>query len=236
VLPRRQFLRDGGLAAAALLAGGRLAGEAPASAQTSLAAKEQVEVLPVEDLMREHGVLRRTLLVFDRARLLLTGQQPLPPDVIKKAAGIIDTFIQQYHEQLEEKHVFPMTRKLPALAELTNTLQQQHDAGRKLIDWVGKNSSADDLKKAEVRQKLVDYLAAFERMYRPHAAQEDTVLFPAFHEMLSPREYEKLGDEFEGQETKALGEGGFEKYVARVAQLEKELGIADLAQFTPKLS
>ena len=34
---------------------------------------------------------------------------------------------------------------------------------------------------------------------------------------------------------KLFGEDGFEKIVAQVAQIEKALGIYDLAQFTPKI-
>ena len=42
-----------------------------------------------------------------------------------------------------------------------------------------------------------------------------------------------LGEEFEDKEEELFGEGGFEKVVAEVAELEKRLGIYELAQFTP---
>ena len=70
-------------------------------------------------------------------------------------------------------------------------------------------------------------------MYRPHAAREDTVLFPALHRIVSPHEYDALGEEFEQQEHRLFGEDGFEKVVDEVARLERQLGIEDLAQFTP---
>ena len=82
--------------------------------------------------------------------------------------------------------------------------------------------------------KLADALRAFLRMYRPHEAREDTVLFPAFRSIVSPHEYDALGDDFEKKEDELFGDEGFFKVVNQVADLEKKLGIYDLAQFTPK--
>ena len=72
------------------------------------------------------------------------------------------------------------------------------------------------------------------RMYRgPHAAREDTVLFPALHELLSNKEMDALGDQFEDEENRRFGNRGFEKTVEQVAAIEKELG--DLSTSTSSL-
>jgi len=81
--------------------------------------------------------------------------------------------------------------------------------------------------------KLRDTLHLFVRMYEPHEAREDTVLFPAFRKIVSPNEYDALGEDFEKKEHELFGEEGFEKNVEEVSKLEKALGIYDLAQFTP---
>jgi len=83
-------------------------------------------------------------------------------------------------------------------------------------------------------EKLADTLRSFLRMYRPHEAREDTVLFPAFRTIVSAHEYDALGDDFEKKEDELFGDEGFFKVVDQVAQLEKKLGIYELAQFTPK--
>jgi hypothetical protein len=70
-------------------------------------------------------------------------------------------------------------------------------------------------------------------MYRPHEAREDTVLFPALHQILKPMEYDALGDEFEDKERELFGSDGFEKVVDEIAGLEKKLGIYELSAFTP---
>ena len=71
-------------------------------------------------------------------------------------------------------------------------------------------------------------------MYAPHEAREDTVLFPALHEIMSAHEYGALGEDFEKKEHQLFGKEGFEGMVDRIAAIEKELGIYDLRQFTPR--
>ena len=72
-------------------------------------------------------------------------------------------------------------------------------------------------------------------MYSPHEEREDTVLFPAYRTIVSAHEYDSLGEDFEEKEHKMFGEDGFEKYVEKVAELEKSLGIFDLSRFTPEV-
>jgi hemerythrin-like domain-containing protein len=200
----------------------------PGSAQ----GKEQVGVTPTEDLMREHGLLKRILLIYDEVRDRIAAQKDFPPDAIVNSANIIRSFIEQYHEKLEEDHLFPRFRKHNLLVDLVNTLQQQHEAGRKVTEQVLALAGAGAKAKAD-KEKLADALHKFVRMYAPHEAREDTVLFPALHTIVSPHEYDALGEDFEKKEHQMFGKEGFEGMVPRVAEIEKQLGIYDLAQFTP---
>src|SRR4051812_20130992 len=63
---------------------------------------EEEEVAPPEDLMREHGVLKRILLVYEEAIRRIDAKQDFPPDPVRNGSGIIRTFIEDYHEKLEE--------------------------------------------------------------------------------------------------------------------------------------
>jgi hemerythrin-like domain-containing protein len=114
-------------------------------------------------------------------------------------------------------------------------LLQQHDGGRKLTDITLRYANLKSLKQADERKQLRDSMAQFIRMYSPHEAREDTVLFPAFRKIVSKNEYDSLGEDFEKKEHEFFGDDGFEKMVDRVANIEKALGIYDLAQFTPKV-
>jgi hemerythrin-like domain-containing protein len=118
--------------------------------------------------------------------------------------------------------------------DLTRVLKEQHAAGRALTAEILKHATPESLKDEQGNQQLVKSIQRFIRMYRPHEAHEDTVLFPAFHSLFTEAEFDKLGDRFEKKEEQMLGKAGFEGTLNEVAELEKTLGIYDLSLFTPR--
>jgi hemerythrin-like domain-containing protein len=184
--------------------------------------------------MQEHGVLRRLLLIYDDlARRLQQGQE-FRLDVLKEATGLIRRFVEDYHEKDEEEYLFTRFEKAGKMVELVKVLYQQHQAGRQLTVHLQGLLAPDLLSQPTARLQAASDLSAFTRMYRPHAAREDTVLYPAFRSVISPKEFMALGESFEDKEEKLFGKDGFEKIVGQVADLEKQLGIYELTQFTPK--
>ena len=211
-------------------------GPVPGEPQATEAKKAtpEEEVSPAEDLMREHGILKRIMLVYGEALRRLDAREDLPPEALAESAGIIRNFIEDYHERLEENFLFPRFRKANTLVDLVDVLEAQHRAGRRVTDATMRLSNLKAIRDPEQRRLLADSLRAFIRMYAPHEAREDTVLFPALHRIVSGHDYDALGEQFEDEEHRLFGEDGFEKIVDRVAGVEKRLGIYDLAQFTPK--
>jgi hemerythrin-like domain-containing protein len=195
---------------------------------------ESEGISPPEDLMREHGVLNRVLLIYEEHRRRLEAKQDFDLAVLSDAAGIIRHFVEDYHEKLEEDYLFPRFKKAGKLVDLVDTLLQQHQAGRRLTAQIQQLAVAGTAKDDAKRRQLSGTLHSFIRMYRPHEAREDTVLFPAFRKVVSPHEYGALGEEFEKKEDQLFGDEGYFKVVGQVAGLEKKLGIYELAQFTPK--
>ncbi|HEX4824342.1 MAG TPA: hemerythrin domain-containing protein [Candidatus Polarisedimenticolaceae bacterium] len=192
------------------------------------------DVSPAEDLMREHGVLKRILLVYREGIRRLDASQDLPPQAIADSATIVRTFIEDYHEKLEEDFLFPRFRKARVQQDLVDVLEAQHHAGRTVTEETLHLANASGIATQDGRRALSTSLAAFIRMYEPHEAREDTVLFPALRTIISPNEYDALGDDFEKREHELFGKDGFEGIVERVATIEKTLGLYDLAQFTPQ--
>jgi hemerythrin-like domain-containing protein len=192
------------------------------------------EISAPEDLMREHGVLNRILLVYEEGLRRLRAREDVPPEAFHKPATLVRKFVEDYHEKLEEKFIFPPFEKQKKLADLVAVLRRQHDAGRKLTDVVLRAATVDQFRKPEVRQEVIRSCEAFIRMYRPHEAREDTVLFPALYKVVGAKEVKELGEQFEKEEHRLFGDEGFEKAVEEVAAIEKQLGIDDLASFTPK--
>lgn len=195
-------------------------------------AGEGDEVTPGEDLMREHGVLRRVMFLYDEAIRRLDGSEDVPGDALFSAAGVVRRVIEDYHEKLEEDFLFPRFERAGKHTDLVTVLRRQHQAGR-LVTADVLTLAREPLREQAARRKLADRLRAFNRMYRPHAAREDTVLFPALRALVGAKAYADLGEQFEEKEHRMLGDEGFEKAVAEVAELEAALGIADLASFTP---
>jgi hemerythrin-like domain-containing protein len=233
---RRHFLQHTSIASAGLL----LPAVAFANPQkpASPEKKDAEDISPAEDLMREHGVLNRILLIYDDHLRMLAAKQTFDGSVLVAAADIIRHFVEDYHEKLEEDFLFPRFRKAGKQVKLVDTLLAQHKAGRLLTAQIRELAALPTLKYvsdkgASDAEKLTDALGSFLRMYRPHEAREDTVLFPAFRSIVSPHEYDALGDDFEKKEDELFGDEGFFKVVDQVAELEKKLGIYDLAQFTP---
>jgi hemerythrin-like domain-containing protein len=241
---RRHLVLLGGAAAAAAL-GGACASSSPAPSTAGEkdhetkgmegkgADKKEEEVTPAEDLMREHGALNRILLVYEEGIRRLDAQGQPPIEVLSTAAGIVQRFIEDYHEKLEEDFLFPRFEKAGKLVDLVAVLRRQHDAGRRLTQQI-QRMTAGPIDKPEARSGLATALRAFVRMYRPHEAREDTVLFPALRDVIEAKELAELGERFEDKEHELFGKEGFEGVVAQVATLEQQFGIHELDQFTPR--
>jgi hemerythrin-like domain-containing protein len=186
-----------------------------------------------EDLMKEHGVLNRCLLIYEEGMRRLHNREDTGPEVFQHTAELVRHFVEEYHEQNEEKYIFPEFDRAGKLVDLVNTLRSQHRAGRSVTAEILRLCEPDTYRAAENRKKLVDACQRFIRMYRPHEAREDTVLFPTLRTILSPKQVESLGARMEEDEKKVLGEEGFERSLEQVASIEKQLGIYELGQFTP---
>jgi hemerythrin-like domain-containing protein len=225
--PRRKFLAS----TSALIVSSAVLPLPSLPAQSKTPAKkkqEEEDVSTNEDLMREHGVLNRILLIYDEAVRRIQAKEKFDQEIITKSAGLIQRFIEDYHEKLEENYLFPRFEKAGKLVDLVKTLRAQHAAGRNVTGSILVSVKSGDLNATAVS------LAAFVRMYRPHEAREDTVLFPALHDIVSKHEYDALGEQFDAIERKTFGGDGFDMAVDQVTALEKQFGIYDLAQFTPR--
>jgi len=165
----------------------------------------------------------------------MNNKEEFNPAFINQTATIVRDFVEDYHEKLEEDYLFPRLEKANRLTDLTAILRRQHKGGRGVTEQVlaltknGRSLQGDDT------NELITLLQAFNTMYRPHEAREDTILFPAFKEVVSRHEYDALGEDFEKKEHEKFGDNGFVTMVDRVAEIEKQIGIYDLNQFTPRV-
>jgi hemerythrin-like domain-containing protein len=224
---RRTLLRAA-VSAAAVALTGTIVGGAPRLARAkSKRDGEEAEVTPGEDLMQEHGVLERVLLVYDAAAGRIERSESVDTAVVGRAADIVRRFVEDYHEKNEEQFVFPRLQTAHREVELVATLLRQHERGRQLTDEILRESAK------RPTGVLAERLRSFVAMYRPHAAREDTVVFPAFREVVGRNGYRELGETFEDREHELFGKKGFERFVREVADCERAYGVYDLAKMTP---
>jgi hemerythrin-like domain-containing protein len=196
-------------------------------------AEPEKEVGATEDLMREHGVIRRVLVVYrESAARLRSDPGSVPPEALQRAATLMRTFGEEYHEKmLEEAYIFPVVKDAGGGSDaVIRALLAQHQRGREITDYVLVVTRGQRLRQAA--PELATTLDAFARMYEEHAAIEDTVVFPTWKARLSGHDLEEMGDRFEDIEHRTFGHDGFESAVQQVTAIEKELGI-DLAGFLP---
>jgi hemerythrin-like domain-containing protein len=192
------------------------------------------EVTATEDLMREHGVLRRALLVYSAAAIKLrTNASSIAPDALQKTAKLFRAFGEEYHEKkLEEAHIFPAVRKGGGeAASYPDILVAQHNRGREITDYIVSVTQGAKLGTSNA-EALAKSLEAFVLMYRNHAAREDTIIFPAWKQTLTGRQLDEMNDKFEDIEHEQFGEDGFEDAAKQISAIEGSLGLADISQFT----
>jgi hemerythrin-like domain-containing protein len=193
------------------------------------------DVTATEDLMREHGVLRRALVVYrEAATRLRQDASSVPPDVLEKTAQLFRVFGEDYHEKkLEEAFIFPLIKKFRNPAEAyVDVLFNQHARGRDITDYVLSVTKGDRIP-SNAATSLVTALESFARMYEVHAAIEDTVVFPAWKSSLGESELDELGAKFEEIEVEHFGDDhGFEAAVDRMREIEASMGLSDLSTFT----
>lgn len=181
--------------------------------------------------MHEHGALDRILLIYEEALRRLRSRQSFDPAPLARSGKIMRDFIEGHHERLEEDYVFPRLQQAGRLPRVVDTLLKQHRAGRRLTETVIDLSTPTHLKDRRAVSVLQTAMTQFIYMYRPHAAREDTEIFPAFREVVTPQAYQVLGEQFEKMEEERFG--SFEKILAQIIEIEKAFGLNDLAKFTP---
>jgi len=238
---RRQLLTTLSLAGAGALLIGCSTAPANRSGATNDDGKEPapgeaapIEVTATEDLMREHGILRRALLVYQESAVRLR-QDPaaMPAEALEKTAQLFRVFGEDYHEKrLEEVYIIPLIRKVQGpVAAFADVLVAQHARGREITDYLLSVSKGDRISAGQV-DSVAKALESFVRMYEHHATVEDTVVFPAWKAAMGEQEYGELGEKFEEIETEIFGAEGFETALKRMEEIEASLGLTNLDMFT----
>ncbi len=231
---RREWLVGlSSLGAGAILLGCNKVGTSESKKARGQNEDDTAEVTATEDLMREHGVLRRALLVYQETATRLRNASTIPSEPLQKTAKLFRDFGEEYHEKkLEEVYIFPIVKKAggPA-AGYADVLMAQHQRGREITDFILASTASPKISTGTVKS-FATALESLVRMYEHHTAIEDTIVFPAWKGTLNSKQFDEMNEKFEEIEHQQFGEDGFETALNQIAQIEQSLGLSDLAQFT----
>lgn len=237
---RRTFLKQAGLLAVGALSSTVLM--SCASPTETRQARTPTDTLPVsgcgmtpaEELMREHGLVERGLLVYEACSLRLMNGQEVPLGALETTTRMMRDLGGKHHTVMEEEYLFPRLRKAGQLVPVVDELVRQHNVARQMAgDILALVGSRDGARDEVRRRSLSTMLQQYVRMYRPHAAIEDTLVFPAFARMVPEGEYRSLTARFQDHEARLFGDHGFQELTEQAADVEKQLGLNDLSMFTP---
>lgn len=198
-------------------------------------ALEEKVATPIENLMKEHGIIMRILAIYDRVVSDEASGKALNVSAINRTTIICRDYIGKHHDACEERYIFPRFREANYIVEIINELHNQHVAALLITKQMSLLSSAGGSLDKNSTRKLTDYCTAISRMYRPHMAWEQTIVFPTFYDIVSMEYVRDIQKEMEAEEQQILGDTGFRGLVGRLSEIEKEVGTYDLRNYTPKL-
>lgn len=195
---------------------------------------EEIKHSPIEELMVEHSILRRALLIYEECIRRMNNFEEFDPDLLVETTNVLKVLIVYHHSLLEQEYIFPRFRQANKYVELCDILEDQHEYSGKQEEIILKYSNKESINNIEHKNILINSLKKIIKVMRPHVNQEDTELFPEFKNIVSPEEFYALGQKFEDIEFQKWGEHGEKKMLDKIVNVEKELGIYDLDAFTPK--
>jgi hemerythrin-like domain-containing protein len=232
---RAVMFGGGGLIVGAAAGAGIGLAAAPTSASVTSAQLDAVAAKPplTEELMVEHGLLIRNILVYQEIMRRVAANEAVPRTAVTNSTSVIQDFIHGFHEPLEEGFVFP-----PVQSKMNATIQTllvQHARGREQTQIILSAAAAGtgSVLAGASRSTVAEAMDRFITMYVPHESWEDTLVYPALRSVSTPTQIVQLASHFATLQTQQFGPNAFAEMLAKVESVEQQLGIADLNQFTP---
>ena len=174
-----------------------------------------------EDLMKEHALVTRILIIYDKCVEILSESPILSTiSIVKQTAQIVRNFVENYHEYIEETYIFPLFSNDKKYDILIKELIHQHTISREIT-----SSIITDIENIENIKNVIDNIKKFNKIYVAHINVEDLSLIKNVRSHISEDEFIKLSKKFDEIEDEKLGKHGFKKILKELILIEHKLGI-----------
>jgi len=176
-------------------------------------------------LMKEHRLIERGIAALEAGTLKLEAGVDVRPGFFLDATDFVRDFADGCHHKKEEDILFiTMAGKgVPVQGGPIGVMLAEHEQGRMynrgIKSGVEKLQAGDPSGQVEIIQNGRGYAA----LLRQHIAKEDGILFPMAERVIPPPEQEQMWQDFDRVEREEIGDGVYEKYLAFVETLEREI-------------
>jgi hemerythrin-like domain-containing protein len=179
-----------------------------------------------DELMAEHRVIERVILVLENGALRLEKGQAVRPGLFIEATDFAKGFTDGCHHKKEEGVLFPamVAHGMPGESGPIGVMLAEHEQGRALTRAL--RSAAQRLESGDqsAAQEVIANARGYSQLLRQHIMKEDRILFPMAGQVLPPGEQDRVADGFEKIDHEETGEGVHEKYLALADKLTLEIG------------
>ena len=176
-------------------------------------------------------LLKRVLLIYrEGLRRLQAGEELPAPSAQRRARRLFGALSRTITSNWKSSTCFPNCSRCSNWPTSAPCCVPNTQRGRVLTYRVLAATGAAPALDQAKRDALAQDVSAFIRMYEPHEAREDTVVFPTLRQVVPAKEFREMADLFEDEEHRRPGSEGSS---TKSPISKRALGIYDLSQFTP---
>jgi len=190
-------------------------------AQQAKSQTQEKLMQPTQILKNEHRVIEQVLASLQAITDQATRQGRLDGVSSRQALDFFRHFADGCHHGKEERHLFPLleSRGFSPSHGPTGVMRHEHEMGRHLLRGMAAEIEQAESGDADALKRFCLHAGTYIQLLRDHIFKEDHRLFPMAEEVLTDRDQDQLAESFAAVESKDMGPGTHEKYLAIANEL-----------------
>ena len=183
-------------------------------------------MVATEALKKDHRVIERVIGVLEKVAKKIDNGEEVSADVLKIAADFIRNFADNYHHGKEEDLLFKRMadRGFPVEGGPIGMMLVEHDEGRGYAKAMAEGAEKYAGGDAGAKKIFSENAKNYGDLLSQHIQKEDGILYMMANNLIKEDEQQELLNIFNIVEIEKLGEGGRQRYVDLVDELEKLVG------------